>query len=67
MLADAALIVGYYRVLLIVGAFDGHGSPLGNVLLTAISLFLLGLSSVIFIVGLINWRLAHASPWDTDN
>jgi hypothetical protein len=63
----AALFVGGYGVLLFVEAFDGHGSPGGNVLLIGLGLFLLCLSPIGFIAGIINWRLAHSSPEGADS
>jgi hypothetical protein len=55
----SALIVGWYGVLLLVEAFDGHGSPVGDFLLFGLGLFLLILSLIALIVGLNIWRLSH--------
>jgi hypothetical protein len=64
----AALIFGCYGVLLLVDAFDPHGSPGGNVLLFALGLVLLVPSLVVFIAALNYWRrLSHLSTDDTDN
>jgi hypothetical protein len=62
-----ALFVACYGVSLLVEAFDEHGSPGGNVLMIGLGLFLLVLSPIVFIAGLINWRLAHSSPRDANN
>jgi len=62
--SGAAFIVGGYGVLLLFEAFDGHGSLAGTTLLFGLGLFLLILSPIVFIVGLINWRLAHRSLED---
>lgn len=63
----AALFVGGYAVALFVEALGGHGSPGGNVLLVVLGLFLLFLSPIGFIAGIINWRSAHSSPEGTDS
>jgi len=62
----AAFIVGWYGMLLVFEAFDGHGSLMGNTLLFGLGLFLLVLSPIVFILGLINWRSARPSPDNTD-
>jgi hypothetical protein len=59
-----ALIVGCYGVLVLVESFDGRGSSVGNSLLFGLALFFLGLSSIVLIVGLSNWRLAQSSRED---
>ena len=64
--ASAALIVGCYGVMLLVSAFDGNGSPVGNVLLFGLGLFLLIFSPIVLIFGLINWRKAHPSADGAD-
>jgi hypothetical protein len=51
MFASGALIVGGYGVLLLVEAFNGHGSSAGNVLLFALGLLLLFLSVAAIVVG----------------
>jgi hypothetical protein len=48
----AALIVACYAVLVLIQAFDRNGSLIGDILLLVVGLFLLALSSVIFIVGI---------------
>lgn len=66
-LSIAAFIVGCYGVLLLFEAFDGHGSPVGDTLLFGFGLFLLALSPIVFILGLITWRLAHPGPEDANS
>ena len=58
-LVAAALIVGCYGVLLLVEAFDAHGSAGGNLLLFGLGLFLLGSSLIVLLIGMRMWRLAH--------
>jgi hypothetical protein len=53
--AGAALFVGYYGVLLLVQAFNGHGSPGGNALLFVLGLILLTLSPAAFTAGVVYW------------
>lgn len=50
--AGALLLVGYYGLLLIVEAFDQHGSSAGNAIFFIIGLTLLVLSPFAFIVGI---------------
>lgn len=63
---SAALFVGGYGVLLLVSAFDGKGSPVGNAFLFGLGLFLLIFSPIVLILGLINWRKAHPSADGAD-
>lgn len=53
--AGAALFVGYYGVLLLVQAFNEHGSPGGNALLFVLGLILLTLSPASFTAGVVYW------------
>jgi hypothetical protein len=62
-----AFFIGCYGVLLLFEAFAGHGSPVGNTLLFGLGLFLLVLSPIVFVLGVITWRVAHPSREDTDS
>jgi hypothetical protein len=65
--AGAALLIGYYGVLLLVQAFNGHGSPGGTALLFVLGLILLTLSPAVFIVGIVYWTLSRPSPGERNS
>ena len=67
LFAGAALLVGYYGVLLLVQAFNGHGSPGGNALLFVLGLILLALSPAAFIVGIVYWTLSRPSQGEKNS
>jgi hypothetical protein len=51
----AAVLVGFYGLLLLVESFNGHGSDGGNALLFVLGFILLLLSSGTFVVGAVCW------------
>jgi len=62
----AAIFVSLCGVLLLLGSFNSHGSFWVKVFLFGLGLVLLGLSPFVFIVGLINWRLADPAQREAD-
>ena len=65
--AGAALFVGYYGVLLLVQAFNGHGSPGGNALLFVLGLILLTLSPAAFTAGVGYWTSSSPNSEGKNN
>lgn len=63
----AAILDGWYSVLVWLVAFDGHGSPTGSSLLFGLGFLLVALSILAFISGLKRLKMARISSTNSSS
>jgi uncharacterized membrane protein YobD (UPF0266 family) len=66
VIIDAALFATL-AVSLLVGAATGHGSFAGSILISGLGLMLLVVSAVVFVVGIMYWRLSKPGREDAND